>query len=137
MVSKGVEFELDGEINDHWGVNFGIANFEAKDADGNKVTTTSARTTSNLFVKYQLDQWSAGAGLNYRSKTYTGSGSTRIEQDEVWLTSLMLGYQVDPNIKLQLNVENLTDEVYYDGIGANSMNYGTPRNAVMSVHYKF
>lgn len=137
VVSKGVEFELDGEINDHWGVNFGIANFEAKDADGNKVTTTSARTTSNLFVKYQLDQWSAGAGLNYRSKTYTGSGSTRIEQDEVWLTSLMLGYQVDPNIKLQLNVENLTNEVYYDGIGANSMNYGTPRNAVMSVHYKF
>jgi outer membrane receptor for ferric coprogen and ferric-rhodotorulic acid len=50
VVSKGVEFELDGEINDHWGVNFGIANFEAKDAEGNKVTTTSARTTSNLFV---------------------------------------------------------------------------------------
>ncbi|MCJ8160284.1 TonB-dependent siderophore receptor [Acinetobacter zhairhuonensis] len=137
VVSKGVEFELDGEINDHWGVNFGIANFEAKDAEGNKVTTTSARTTSNLFVKYKLDQWSAGAGLNYRSKTYTGTGSDRIEQDEVWLTSLMLGYQVDPNIKLQLNVENIFDEVYYDGIGANSMNYGTPRNAVMSVHYRF
>lgn len=137
VVSKGVEFELDGEINDHWGVNFGIANFEAKDAEGNKVTTTSARTTSNLFVKYKLDQWSAGAGLNYRSKTYTGTGSERIEQDEVWLTSLMLGYQVDPNIKLQLNVENIFDEVYYDGIGANSMNYGTPRNAVMSMHYRF
>jgi outer membrane receptor for ferric coprogen and ferric-rhodotorulic acid len=49
----------------------------------------------------------------------------------------MLGYQVDPNIKLQLNVENIFDEVYYDGIGANSMNYGTPRNAVMSMHYRF
>ncbi|MHA3890596.1 TonB-dependent siderophore receptor [Acinetobacter sp. GXMZU3951] len=137
VVSKGVELELDGEINDYWGVNFGIANFEAKDADGNKVTTTSARTTSNLFVKYKLDQWSAGAGLNYRSKTYTGTGTSRIEQDEVWLASLMLGYQLDPKIKLQLNVDNLFDEVYYEGIGANSMNYGTPRNAVFSMHYQF
>ena len=137
VVSKGMEFELDGAINDHWGVNFGIANFEAKDADGNKVTTTSARTTSNLFVKYTLDQWSTGAGLNYRSKTYTGSGTSRIEQDEVWLASLMLGYQIDSNIKLQLNVDNLFDEVYYDGIGANRMNYGTPRSAIFSMHYKF
>lgn len=28
--SKGFEFEADGEINDNWAVNFGIANFEAK-----------------------------------------------------------------------------------------------------------
>lgn len=105
--SKGFEFEADGEINDNWGINFGIANFEAKDAKGTKVNTTNSRTTSNLFVKYKLDQWSTGLGLNYKSKYYTGSGSSRIEQDAYVLASAMLGYQVDKNIKLQFNIDNI------------------------------
>lgn len=135
--SKGFEFEADGEINDNWAVNFGIANFEAKDANGTKVNTTNSRTTSNLFVKYKVNQWSAGLGLNYKSKYYTGSGSSRIEQDAYVLASAMLGYQVDKNIKLQLNIDNIFDEKYYEGIGENSMNWGTPRNATLSVRYNF
>ncbi|MDA3492092.1 TonB-dependent receptor, partial [Acinetobacter sp. AOR33_HL] len=135
--SKGFEFEADGEINDNWAINFGIANFEAKDAKGTKVNTTNSRTTSNLFVKYKVNQWSAGLGLNYKSKYYTGSGSSRIEQDAYVLASAMLGYQVDKNIKLQFNIDNIFDEKYYEGIGENSMNWGTPRNATLSVRYNF
>ena len=137
VVSEGVEFEMDGEINDNWGINFGVANFEAKDAQKVKVNTNNSRTTSNLFVKYKMDKWRTGAGLNYRSKIYLGTGSARIDQGDIVLASAMLGYQVDPNISIQLNVENLFDKEYYEGIGANSMNYGTPRNATLGVRYKF
>ncbi|ONG41693.1 TonB-dependent receptor [Alkanindiges hydrocarboniclasticus] len=137
VVSEGVEFEMDGEINDNWGINFGIANFEAKDAQDVKVNTNNSRTTSNLFVKYKMDKWRAGAGLNYRSKIYLGTGEARIDQSELFLASAMLGYQVDPNISVQLNLENLFDKEYYEGIGANSMNYGAPRNATLGVRYKF
>ncbi|RYY80173.1 MAG: TonB-dependent siderophore receptor [Moraxellaceae bacterium] len=137
VVSEGVEFEMDGEINDNWGINFGIANFEAKDANDQKFNTNSARTTSNLFVKYKMDKWRAGAGLNYRSKTYDGTGVRGIEQGDIVLASALLGYQVDPNISVQLNLENLFDKEYYEGIGANSMNYGAPRNVTLGVRYKF
>ncbi|MDC4566465.1 TonB-dependent receptor, partial [Acinetobacter baumannii] len=61
----------------------------------------------------------------------------RIEQDAITLANVMLSYQVDKNIKVQLNVENLFDKKYYEGIGANSMNYGTPRNATISMRYNF
>jgi outer membrane receptor for ferric coprogen and ferric-rhodotorulic acid len=137
VVSEGVEFEADGAINDNWGINFGVANFEAKDAKGAKVNTNNSRTTSNLFVNYKMDKWRAGAGLNYRSKTYLGTGAARIDQSELFLASAMLGYQVDPNISVQLNLENLFDKEYYEGIGANSMNYGAPRNATLALRYKF
>ncbi|OTG92572.1 TonB-dependent siderophore receptor [Acinetobacter sp. ANC 3832] len=138
VVSKGFEFEADGEINDNWGINFGVANFEAKDAKGEKVATTSSRTTSNLFVKYKMnDQLNAGVGLNYRSKTYSGTGLNRIEQDDLWLASLMLGYKIDQNFGVQLNVDNLFDKEYFDGIGANSMNYAAPRNATLTLRYNF
>lgn len=66
-----------------------------------------------------------------------GTGNTRIDQDAFVLASAMLGYQVDKNIKLQLNVDNIFDKKYYEGIGANSMNWGTPRNATLSVRYNF
>jgi outer membrane receptor for ferric coprogen and ferric-rhodotorulic acid len=60
-----------------------------------------------------------------------------IEQDAYVLASAMLGYQVDKNIKLQFNIDNIFDEKYYEGIGENSMNWGTPRNATLSVRYNF
>ncbi|MFW2057059.1 TonB-dependent siderophore receptor [Acinetobacter haemolyticus] len=137
VVSKGVELEVDGEINDNWAINFGIANFEARDGKDQKVATTSARTTSNLFVKYKRDQWNTGVGVNYRGKTYTGTGATLIEQDEVFLLSAMLGYKVDQNISVQLNLDNLLDKEYFDGIGENRMNYGAPRNATLTFRYQF
>jgi outer membrane receptor for ferric coprogen and ferric-rhodotorulic acid len=59
--SKGVEFELDGEIANNWNLSFGIAHFNTKDAQGNEVQTMSSRTNANLFTKYKLDKWSLAA----------------------------------------------------------------------------
>lgn len=137
VVSKGFEIEVDGQINENWALNFGIANFEAKDANNLKVNTDNSRTTANLFAKYSLEKWNAGLGLNYRSKITNSAGSSELMQDDIVLASAMLGYQIDPNIKVQLNLDNLFDKKYYEGIGPNRMNYGTPRSATLSFQYQF
>lgn len=134
--SEGFEFEADGEINENWGINFGIANFEAK-SHGVKVNTNNSRTTSNLFLKYKTGSWKAGAGVSYKSKFYTGTDANYIEQGAVTLASAMFGYDFDHNLSLQANIENIFDKKYYEGIGANSMNYGSPRNATLTLRYKF
>ena len=54
------------------------------------------------LLRYKVNQWSAGLGLNYKSKYYTGSGSSRIEQDAYVLASAMLGYQVDKILNFNL-----------------------------------
>lgn len=135
--SEGIEFNADGEINENWGLSFGIANFSAKDAKGNDVVTTSSRTTSDLFLKYKNQDWSAGAGLNYLSKIYTGTGANRIDRGDLYLASAMVGYNFDKNMSAQLNVNNIFDKKYYEGIGANSMNWASPRNATLTLRYKF
>lgn len=135
--SKGFELELDGKLNPNWDISFGVAHFNAEDASGTKVKTTSARTTANLFTKYTLDRWSFGGGLNYKSRVYEGEDAARITQDDYILANLMAAYQVDKNIKLQLNLNNLFDEKYYEGIGVNSMVYGAPRNATITFRYNF
>lgn len=137
VVSKGFELDINGEITDNWNVGFGIANFEAEDANGNKVQTKSSRTMANLFTKYTLEKFGFGVGFNYRSKTYTGSGATEITQDAYVLTNAMISYAMDKHTKFQLNVNNIFDKKYYEGIGSDSMVYGAPLNAMFSVKYSF
>jgi len=121
----------------NWGLSFGVANFDAKDAKGVDYNSTSSRTTADLFVKYKNEAWYAGAGLNYFSKIYKGTGATRVDRGDLYLANAMLGYKFDPNFSTQLNVNNLFDKKYYDGIGSDSMIWGEPRNATLSFHYKF
>ena len=135
--SKGFEIELDGKITNNWDMSFGVAHFNVEDANGKKVQTTAARTSANLFTKYTLDKWSLGGGINHKSEAYKDEAAGRITQDAYVLANLMAAYQVEQNIKLQLNVNNLFDEKYYEGLGKNSMVYGAPRNATLTFRYQF
>ncbi|MFW2566503.1 TonB-dependent siderophore receptor [Aliarcobacter butzleri] len=137
VVSKGVEFNISGEIVDNFNLDFGLANFEAEQENGTKFNTDSSRTTANLFAKYTIDDYRFGAGLNYKSKFYTGSDATKITQDAFITTDLMAGYKVNKNLDFQLNVNNVFDEKYYDRIGNNSMVYGDPRNFTLGMKYTF
>ncbi|MCT7603827.1 TonB-dependent siderophore receptor [Aliarcobacter butzleri] len=137
VVSKGVEFNISGEIADNFNLDFGLANFEAEQENGTKFNTDSSRTTANLFAKYTIDDYRFGAGLNYKSKFYTGSDATKITQDAFITTDLMAGYKVNKNLDFQLNVNNVFDEKYYDRIGNNSMVYGDPRNFTLGMKYTF
>lgn len=137
VVSKGVEFNISGEIADNFNLDFGLANFEAEQENGTKFNTDSSRTTANLFAKYTIDDYRFGAGLNYKSKFYTGSNATKITQDAFITTDLMAGYKINKNLDFQLNVNNVFDEKYYDRIGNNSMVYGDPRNFTLGMKYTF
>lgn len=137
VVSKGFELGVQGNLTDDFSLDFGLANFEAENPDGSKFNTDSSRTTANLWAKYTISNYRFGAGLNYKSKFYTGSGANKITQDEFITTDLMAGYKINKNLDLQLNINNVFDEKYYEGIGANSMVYGDPRNFTLGMKYTF
>lgn len=137
VVSKGFELGIQGNLTDDFSLDFGLANFEAENPDGSKFNTDSSRTTANLWAKYTIDDYRFGAGLNYKSKVYTGSGASKITQDAFITTDLMAGYKINKSLDLQLNINNVFDEKYYEGIGVNSMVYGDPRNFTLGMKYTF
>ncbi len=49
----------------------------------------------------------------------------------------MIAYKINKNANLQFNVNNLFNKKYYEGIGTNSMTYGTPRNATLTYKVHF
>lgn len=139
VVSKGFELGASGNITDNFSLDFGLANFEAKNPDGSKYNTDSSRTTANLWAKYTINDYRFGAGLNYKSKQYIKSNmfNTNITQDSFITADLMAGYKVTKNLDLQLNINNLFDKKYYEGIGDNSMVYGDPINFTAGMKYSF
>jgi outer-membrane receptor for ferric coprogen and ferric-rhodotorulic acid len=137
VTSKGFEVDVSGQITDNFSLNFGLSNFEAKDADGEKFNTKASRTTANIFAKYKINDYRAGLGLNYKSKIYTGTNSSEITQDAYITADVMFGYEITKNTDIQLNIKNIFDKEYYSGIGANAMVYGDPRNATLTMRYTF
>ena len=137
VTSKGIEINLAGKLHHNLSLDFGLASFEAKEANGDKYNTTSSRHTINIFSKYSFNKVSIGGGFNYKSKYYTGTGNNKITQDAYTIVNLMSTYKVNNNLNVQFNVNNLFDKTYYSGIGGNSMVYGSPRNYTASLKYSF
>ena len=137
VTSKGVELDLNGEITKNLSLSFGATHFNAKDANGEKYATDSSRSTANLFAKYEFMDFRVGAGAMYKSKIYTGKGAGEITQKGYTLANLMFGYKFGKNFDVQLNIDNLFNKKYYEGIGKNMMVYGDPRTFNLSFNYKF
>ena len=137
VTSKGVEFDITGKVTDNFTVDFGLATFEAKDAAGDNFNTKASRTSANLAGTYSIADFVLGAGLQYKSKFYTGTGATKITQDAYTLANAMVGYKINKQTKLQLNIDNLFDKKYYEGIGTNGMSYGEPLKATLTLKYSF
>ena len=155
--SQGIEFEINGALTPNWqlgaGYTFAQAKYE-KDADKRKEGTLfdtdvprhmfKANTTYHL--QGDLNKLRIGANVYSQSGTYNkGSnvfGNFHIEQKAYAVVGLMAGYQVNKHLDTQLNINNVFDKKYYQGIASNSTwspydVYGDPRNISVTAKYAF
>ncbi|MDM0005759.1 TonB-dependent siderophore receptor [Variovorax sp. J22G73] len=145
--SNGFELELTGELARGWNVSAGYTQYRLKDEDGQDVNSIYPRKLVRLFTTYRLPgAWSAltlGGGVSWQGKTYTNAvnplGETqRIDQGAYALVNLMARYEFTPRLSAQLNINNATNRKYYGMFDAYSqLTYLAPRNATLSVKYKF
>jgi outer membrane receptor for ferric coprogen and ferric-rhodotorulic acid len=146
--SEGFEVEVIGQPLPDWNVSFGYSLFDAEDASGKAFNTDHPRRLLKIFTTYRLPgamkSLVVGGGLNWRSKNYSDSvnsvtgASFRLQQDAYTLVSLMARYEVTPQLSVQANIENLTDETYYSQIGFyEQYRYGAPRSYALSLKYAF
>lgn len=149
--SKGWELEASGEITPSWHVMAGYTNTRTKYlADstasnvGQPLRTADPRHLLRVFTTYKLpgalSAFTIGGGVQAQSDTYVSSGSIRATQGGYTVYNAMLGYQINRDMRLQLNVNNLFDKVYYNKLGVgNGFNtyYGEPRNVMLNLTAKF
>ncbi|TJZ65379.1 ferric-rhodotorulic acid/ferric-coprogen receptor FhuE [Chitiniphilus eburneus] len=145
--SKGFELEVAGEVTRGWNVSAGYSQFKLTDAGGNDINTIYPRKLIRLFTTYRLPvlegALTVGGGVDWQSETYTYADtpqgvSEKIEQNDYALVNLMARYEITRQLSAQLNINNLFDEEIYGMFDAYSqITYGAPRNASLTVNYKF
>ncbi|MCC6073770.1 TonB-dependent receptor [Pseudomonas sp. GCM10022188] len=134
---------LDGEVVDSGRVDVdarpGNANVNnvVGGANGNDIPSTPENSFS-LWTTYMLTpNLTIGGGANYVDSRF-GDVTNTIEVPSYWRYDAMAAYKVSKNLDLQLNVQNLTDERYFDQVYSNHMAHVAPgRTALLSTNFHF
>lgn len=149
LESNGVELEVVGEPLSGWNISAGYSQYSLdvkRPINGNRSRTDRPRKQFKLFTTYQFVDWlpqlTVGGGVNWHDKTYAMGSSSKLTQGSYAITNLMGRYEITDSLSLQANINNLFDKRYYNYLVASSdaytmYRYGEPRNATVSITYKF
>ncbi|PTS81485.1 TonB-dependent receptor, partial [Stenotrophomonas sp. HMWF023] len=72
-VSRGFEFELNGELAPGWNATFGASRYVAKDINDADINTNLPQTALKLFTSYtpqSLQELTVGGGANWQNRIY-------------------------------------------------------------------
>jgi iron complex outermembrane receptor protein len=145
--SRGLELDLDAQPTPQ--LNLKLA-YSYTDAYVNKSNTSSIpvgarllnspKHSGNVFVMYQLWQNSVGLGANWQ---YVAARSASAEDDGLELPSYSLlnlnaYYQINPQLRVQLTLNNALNKRYYAASYKDLwITPGHPRECFLSLDFKF
>ncbi|EJM00907.1 MULTISPECIES: TonB-dependent receptor [unclassified Pseudomonas] len=143
---QGVELSASGKITDKWQVFAGYAFMDSEQVDGgplgrandgNELPNTP-KNSASLWTTYQVTpKLTLGGGAFYVDDVY-GSVANTTMVDSYVRYDAMAAYKLTKNVDLQLNVQNLTNETYYDkAFSTHFANQAAGRTALLSTNFHF
>lgn len=141
----GIEVGLSGAINDRWTMFGSYAFLESEIVDDGPVATNEGhefpntpRNSFNLWTTLALtERFTIGGGASYVDERFANVANT-VSIPEYWRYDAMAALRVGGRVNLQINVQNLTDEVYYVRPYQNHYaSLGAARSAVISATLDF
>ncbi|MFT7724763.1 MAG: TonB-dependent siderophore receptor [Roseateles sp.] len=133
--SKGVEFEATGQIDKDTRLTLGLTRLKLTGPDGGDTTEWVPRTAFNFrYVSRvaSLPGLELGISGRWQSDVRKDAGA---RQDAYLLAHGFAAYELNDRATLRLNVNNLFDKKYIQGLSYGAI-YGAPRNVAVSLDYK-
>lgn len=152
----GLELSASGQITDKWQVFAGYSYLDSELVDpgkasvgrgatvapgenpnqGNQLTNTPNHSFT-LWTTYDVtDKFTVGGGAFYMDEVF-GNAANSVVLDSYVRYDAMASYKLSKHVDLQLNVQNLTDEVYYDKAYTHFANQAAGRTALLSTNVHF
>ncbi len=136
----GFEAQVQGEINDWWYISAGYSFLDGKQVDSESGSETDLRlrelpeNTVNLWNQFQVaPQWGLGVGFTYQDDSFADNDNG-VTLPSFFRLDVSAFYEINNNIKLQLNIENITNTDYFPNAHtANNITVGAPINAKFSI----
>jgi len=135
---NGFEVQLQGQLTEDWFVTAGYSYLDGEQAGGDLRPRELPENTFSLWSNYQVtEQFGLGAGLTYQDESFINNGNTAILPSYTRFDAAAY-YDVSDALRLQVNIENLTDELYFPNAHAtHQATVGAPLNAKFTVSGRF
>lgn len=138
--SKGIEVELSGQIARNWQASIGYTAMSMEGDGGEDVRTFIPRRTLRGATTYRFEGLPAlkvGASVNWQSKIYLDDVVAVIRQGSYATVGLMAQYDINPHLKLNANLNNVTDKRHLTSLYWDQSYYAAPRNASVSLNWTY
>jgi catecholate siderophore receptor len=142
---NGFEAQLQGRLSDKWFISAGYSYMEGEIiGDPNKPAVegnTPRELPEHMFSlwnRYQLtEKFGLGLGVIYQDETYITEDNDTELPSYVRVDAAAY-YDISENLRLQLNIENLTDKLYFPHAhGDHQATVGAPINATLAISGRF
>ncbi|ALK98264.1 TonB-dependent receptor [Massilia sp. WF1] len=154
---QGVELGFSGKLASAWTVFGGYTWLDAEIADNGYVNTgttaspvwtpspyngnrfpTTPKHSATLWTSYAFSKdFSAGFGMSAMSRVYANVNNNKYAPGYARFDA-MASYALNKDVSLQLNLQNLTDKLYFDKVSSPHYAGVAPgRSATLTANFKF
>lgn len=133
----GFEVQLQGQLTDYWFVSAGYSNLSGETSSGAEPRELPEQTFS-IWNNFEVNEkLGFGIGATYQDEALIRDGST-LTLPSFTRVDAAAYYDFSDDLRIQLNVENLTDEVYFPtSHSTHQATVGAPLNAKVKISGKF
>ncbi|MEM7705910.1 MAG: TonB-dependent siderophore receptor [Pseudomonadota bacterium] len=113
----GFELQLQGQLNERWFISASYSNLDGEQVNRSGPTGLRPRELpENMFALWNTFQvtnkFGLGLGVTYQDDSFINNSNSAILPSYTRVDAAAY-YDVSSNTRVQLNVENLTDELYF------------------------
>ena len=134
----GLELEVKGNINEKMSLIFGYSSLDGKTSKGGEPREIPDHTLS-LFATYEVsDKFGWALGITQQGESNIGNDKPGLVLPEYTRVDLGAYYQIADDLSVQMNLENLTDELYFPhSHSTHQASVGEPLNVRLSIRKTF
>ncbi|TKB47842.1 TonB-dependent receptor [Thalassotalea mangrovi] len=135
---SGFELQLAGHLTEDWSLSANYSNLDGENGSDGTTPRELPENTFSIWSSYQLTAaFGVGLGAIYQDESFIDNGNSRVLPSYTRVDASAY-YDVSDMMRIQLNIENLTDELYFPNAHANhQVSVGAPLNAMLTVVGKF
>tara|TARA_Y100000589_G_scaffold108988_2_gene103592 strand:- start:3 stop:2198 length:2196 start_codon:yes stop_codon:yes gene_type:complete len=141
--TSGFELELSGSLTDRWFLSAGYTSLDAENVNGDRLRE-SPENMFSIWNNYLVsDRLALNLGIIYQGESLIrqpkSDGTTYREKlPDYTRVDVGASYGLTENTRVQVNVENLTDELYFPhSHSTHQASVGAPINATFSITSRF
>ena len=134
----GIELEIKGQVSDQLFVSFGYSDMDGETSTGGEPREIPKNTMS-LWTTYQVnDKFGYGLGVTRQGESNISNNKPGLVLPDYTRVDFAAYYDVSEDLTVRLNIENITDEVYFPhSHSTHQASVGEEVNARLSITRRF